>query len=169
MANFIVMMILFLVFFIFMEIKIYSLIAVGFQTTTIGVVFGALIVLFISVLIKLSGLTYTSCGITLRNWKKSLIESFLWTIPALIVLTVLKWILLINQVTFVTLGGTLFSPYVSLASFPVNQHFSEWVTSLFLYCFLSVPMQELVTRGALQTALEKFQDNKHKVWISILV
>lgn len=114
-------------------------------------------------MMKNSGYPLKMYGVTLKNWKNSLIESLLFTIPILALLVLVKWILISTEPVFQNL--TLF--HISYASNPgVKQTATAVEIALLVggYC-LFTPVQELIYRGALQSSLQKFLlSPNRKIW-----
>ncbi|MBI3508478.1 MAG: cyclic nucleotide-binding domain-containing protein [Chlamydiia bacterium] len=105
-------------------------------------------------------------GISARNWKKSLLEGFFFTLPVLGLAVGVKWFL-IHYLPFFH-ERPFFDPYALIQN-PANQNWSYWGEINFMYAFLIVPLQELLTRGCLQGLLEKFLTGKRRVLSSILM
>ena len=117
------------------------------------------------IMMKRSGYPLETYGFTLKGWKGALIESALYTIPLLLVLIVLKWVLIHTVSQFSHL--TLF--HISPALKP-GEHVShlEGAILVIAYAFF-VPVQEMVFRGAIQSSLEKFLTGKNRTTFAIFV
>ena len=94
-------------------------------------------------------------GWTLRNWKRSLFESFVLCAGMLFVMLGLKWLLIRYQ------------PESHAAPLADWSYWGGWVTVL-SYLFVA-PMQELIARGFLQTSMENFLTGRHRTAIAIVL
>jgi len=116
-----------------------------------------------------SGYKLERFGITLRNWKPALIESILFTIPVLILMTLLKWAVI--QFIPGYQHEILFNFHASLQ--PALRGTPEghlvWFTTMVLYALIGAPLQELVSRGGVQSGLALFLVGKHRNLIAILL
>lgn len=101
-------------------------------------------------------------GFTMKNTKKSVVESILFTIPIMGLIVLAKWLLIRHVPTFQ--GDALFDPF----ALKPHATLTQWIINAIVYC-LFVPIQEIMARGALQGPLEKFLSGKHKVWTAILI
>lgn len=113
-------------------------------TATLLVVYaGALLIM-----VQRSGYPLRSYGLTLENWRGSLLESLVWTAAFLAVLTFLKWLALLfvpayaGQPLFSMRGFVKYTPLVSLGIAAA-------------YSVLA-PAQEFIARGALQSSFQQF-------------
>lgn len=100
-------------------------------------------------IIYASNLPLHTFGITIQDWKKSICEGFLFTLPILLLILLAKWIAIHFTHKFQT--EHLFEPFM----FSGKETLSVWILGQFVYC-LFVPIQELVARGILQGMLERF-------------
>ncbi len=101
-------------------------------------------------------------GFTMVNWKRSLFEGFLFTLPLLALLVLAKWIAIHFFQTYHS--ARLFEPF----SFLSEPTIYDWILINLVYC-LFVPVQELMARGVLQGLLEKFLIGRWRVITSIFV
>ena len=111
--------------------------------------------------IKKGGYPFSMYGLTLKNWRQSLIESILWLIPILALLCVLKWLYLTRY------PGAQDYPLLSL-----GQHLKMSRSSLLLTCLaysVFAPVQEFIARGCFQTSFQNFLMGKHKTLIAIVI
>lgn len=111
--------------------------------------------------IKKGGYPFSMYGLTLKNWRQSLIESILWLIPILALLCVLKWLYLTRY------PGAQDYPLLSL-----GQHLKMSRSSLLLTCLaysVFAPVQEFIARGCFQTSFQNFLVGKHKTLIAIVI
>lgn len=120
---------------------------------------------FVFLMMRSSKLPLEIFGLTLKNWKRSLLEGVLFSIPFLLFITGLKY-LLINVLPFYQ-DHQLFEPF-ALIKDPDDQTLKFWIFINVLYWFF-IPAQELMARGALQGLLERFLTGERKVLMSILV
>jgi CRP-like cAMP-binding protein/membrane protease YdiL (CAAX protease family) len=108
---------------------------------------GIILVFFFGCLliIRQSKLPMGLFGLTLKNWKKSLRESMIWTAAIMITMLLLKW----SLITFVpSLQGH------SLIQFqPFEQ---KYQTFNFILYGMHSPIQEFIVRGVLQGSLQHF-------------
>ncbi len=111
--------------------------------------------------IKKGGYPFSMYGLTLKNWRQSLIESILWLIPILALLCVLKWLYLTRY------PGTQDYPLLSL-----GQHLKMSRGGLILTCLaysVFAPVQEFIARGCFQTSFQNFLVGKHRILIAIVI
>lgn len=120
----------------------------------------------ISMMLK-SGYPLKTFGITTENWKKSIIESFIYTIPFLVLIMVLKYclILFIPRLNNVP----LFDP-TAIFKTAADINMKVYFAALFGY-IIFVPIQELIVRSGIQSALQKFlSGSKFKTrWSAIIL
>lgn len=110
-------------------------------------VFGALAL----IAIRQTGLPWSFYGLTLAGWRRSLTEGVLYSIPLVAVLTLYKW------------GMITFNPYFAdvklidpWSPFLQENGQIDWTFYFFgmVAYTATVPLQELVCRGGLQSALQ---------------
>lgn len=124
-------------------------------STSVGIVIGVVTFIFI----KKSHYPLTMYGLTLKNWKYVVVEAIYYTVPLLLIVILYKWILVR------TVDPSLLRGFFSLSSLE-NNHLSYYLFFLYL---LFVPLQELIVRGALQSALQELILVRYKtVWAIIL-
>ena len=117
-------------------------------------------------MMKNSKLSWREFGISTKNWKQSTFEGFFFTIPILAIALGAKWILTMVLPEFA--GRTLLEPFATIQD-PAQQNWSYWIAFNMIYAFFMVPIQELLTRGALQGLLEDFLTGKYRILLSILM
>jgi len=122
--------------------------------------------LFVFLLVRFSSLSWAQFGLTLSNWKRSLFEGFVYTLPILGLLLITKLILF--KYTDLYSGERLFDPYNVIQN-PAYKKLIYWFAFNFPYVLIIAPIQEFIARGVLQGLFEKFLTVKDKVWGSILV
>jgi len=122
--------------------------------------------LFLLLMINYFQMPLREVGITLINWKRSLFEGIVFTIPIVAVsATAVKWVLM----TFVPhyQGRPFFDPFALILD-PSDRTWAYWMELNLVYWFIIIPVQELLSRGALQGLLERFLIGKHRIVLSIL-
>ena len=111
--------------------------------------------------IKKGGYPFSMYGLTLKNWRQSLIESILWLIPILALLCVLKWLYL-----------TRYSGARDLPLLSWGQHLKMSKGGLILTCLaysVFAPVQEFIARGCFQTSFQNFLVGKHRILIAVVI
>jgi CRP-like cAMP-binding protein len=111
--------------------------------------------------IKKGGYPFSMYGLTLKNWRQSLIESILWLVPILALLCVLKWLYLTRY------SGARNLPLLSL-----GQHLKMGKGGLILTCLaysVFAPVQEFIARGCFQTSFQNFLVGKHRILIAVVI
>ncbi len=122
---------------------------------------GMLIVFGLSMgyIIKGSGYPISFFGLTLKNWPRFALQGVIYTIPILILLTCVKWI-----------GVTHLVKYQSLPIFsfkPADQTVTQAVIFGLMY-IITVPVQEFIIRGGIQTCFRNFFLGPNRVYLAIL-
>lgn len=120
----------------------------------------------ISMMLK-SGYSLKTFGITLENWRKAVTESIIFTLPFLITIMVLKFCIITFNPKFHNLS--LFDP-MSIFKTEADVNLKVYFAALFGY-IVFVPIQELIVRSGIQSALQKFlSGSKRKImWSSIIL
>jgi CRP-like cAMP-binding protein len=111
--------------------------------------------------IKKGGYPFSMYGLTLKNWRQSLIESILWLIPILALLCALKWLYLSRY------PGAQNYPLLSL-----GQHLKMGKGGLILTCLaysVFAPVQEFIARGCFQTSFQNFLMGKYRILTAIVI
>lgn len=100
-------------------------------------------------------------GITLINWRQSVIEGFLWSILLMVLIVFLKWVYIQN----VPYGYPLFEgPGTDI------RNLSPFMTAMMILAYLIMtPLQELIARGAIQGSMQNFLTGKYRVFNAIIV
>lgn len=106
-------------------------------------------------------------AVTLRNWKKSIIESFFFTIPFLLVALLIKlWLIH-------TVPGLSHAPLFEMGIGAVPDVLSEatsFLTSWAILAYiLTSPIQEFIFRGVIQSAMHRFLVVKNRALVSMLI
>ncbi|MES2122257.1 MAG: cyclic nucleotide-binding domain-containing protein [Chlamydiota bacterium] len=121
------------------------------------------------VLVKKSKYPLSFYGLSLKNWRKNVYESVIFTLPVLVLILLMKWALIVSLPIFKDV------PLFQIGA-PEHSYFfffhsdSARVESFFLvglYLAL-VPIQEFIARGCLQSVLAQFFVSQNKVVLSIL-
>jgi membrane protease YdiL (CAAX protease family) len=143
-----------------------------FDRLTKGVAPSVIILFIFSIvaflIMKFSHLKYADYGLTLKNWRVSLKESMFYSLLVLLFLLAMKAFLIYVVFPRAAPYG-LITP---TATFIVNNAKFSWKFYLIALLFYtaSVPLQEFVTRGCLQSSFTHFFAGKTKmagVWRSI--
>jgi CRP-like cAMP-binding protein len=139
--------------------------SIGMVSTTVLtvpllLVFSA-IVLF---LMRRSRHPWSVYGVTTKDWGKHVVEAFWWTLPILALATAIKWVLIRSVPE--SANTALFDFQASVRGGGENAA----MLALAMGCLyaLVVPLQELTTRGALQSSLQLFLTGPNRVWLAIL-
>lgn len=113
-------------------------------------------------IIKKSGYPLELYGLTFKNWRQSIVESFFMTI-ALVVVTIIAKFIFIHYVPAYS-ARSLFDGEIWVRDFPLR-------TELFILIIylLFVPLQELVVRGLLQSSFQEFLTGKNKIFVAIFL
>jgi CRP-like cAMP-binding protein/membrane protease YdiL (CAAX protease family) len=117
-------------------------------------------------MMKKSGYPMRMYGFTLENWRSSLTESFLFTLPILVALVALKWLLIRHVTAFSSLTLFHISPALNNGAPPVSNGVAALLVIVYV---LFVPLQEIIFRGAIQSSLQHFLVGKNKTLAAILV
>ena len=169
MSRFIIHLFILLTFYFYI-LKIFE--EFNSDSTLIRLVSTALILCFtISgiLLVKTSGFPLAFYGLTLKNWKKNAYESALFTLPVLLLMTLVKWTLISTVPEFKNL------PLIQIGErshsffnfFNSSEHQVQFYTLLGLY-ILFVPLQEFIARGCLQSCLYNFFQSSNRAVLAIL-
>ena len=130
----------------------------AYITVPLLVVFGGIVMHFM----RVSGYPLEIFGLTLKRLGPVMAEATLWTLPLLALMTAIKWAVLHWSPSRV---GVLLFDYRKLFS---NLGPKQFAAILVLYIvFTSV--QELIVRGALQSALQRFLISPRRTLTAILV
>jgi hypothetical protein len=124
-----------------------------------------LIGVFLLILMKFSKLSWTEFGIGKSNWRQAVIEGVIYPIPLLGACLLLKWMLILFHPEY--FQHPFFEPFAMIQD-PEDRTWLYWMSGVAVYSLFMVPIQELLTRGALQGLLEDFLVGKHKVLVAIL-
>jgi CRP-like cAMP-binding protein/membrane protease YdiL (CAAX protease family) len=111
--------------------------------------------------IKKGGYPFSMYGLTIENWRQSLMESILFLVPILLFLCVLKWLYL------KWVPGIQEYPLLSL-----GQHLTLSKSGLILTCLaysVFAPVQEFIARGCFQSSFQNFLVGKHRTLTAIVI
>jgi CRP-like cAMP-binding protein len=111
--------------------------------------------------IKKGGYPFSMYGLTIENWRQSLIESILLLVPILMLLCALKWLYL------KWVPGIQEYPLLSL-----GQHLTLSKSGLILTCLaysVFAPVQEFIARGCFQSSFQNFLVGKYRTLTAIVI
>jgi CRP-like cAMP-binding protein len=111
--------------------------------------------------VKRSGQPFAKYGVTTRNWKKSVTDACLFSLPLMALTVLVKWLLIKFHPTMH--NDTLFE-FMSRVQIKPGIILVEIVVYL-----IFTPFQEFIVRGSIQGALEDFLVGRHKALKAILV
>lgn len=115
-------------------------------------------------MMKQSDYSLRTYGLNLENWKRVLVESILLTVPVLIALVVIKWILIRTIPVFSDLPLFDLTPALNKGAPPVS---TEMAAFFIIVYSIFVPVQEIIYRGAMQTSLQLFLGNRTSLAILV--
>jgi len=165
MGRFVVYVIFMICTYTFMIQGIAFLVRSTENATLIGVplliVFGS-ITLFMMYHNQLPLSTY---GLTLKNIKSNLFFSALYSIPIMFIVLFFKWLMIQNISAFS--GEPLFNnPLFGLNSGDAR---IKIFLAIIIFYALAIPLQEILTRGAIQGSLSQFLTGPYKNLLALLV
>lgn len=132
-----------------------SKVPTGYVSQTLALIFG----IGVFFIIKSSGYPLEFFGITLKNWKKSVIESLMFTLIFLILICATKYFIENNILGF---------QVKLLPNSSKNLTFPSIILIPLMYVIF-VPIQELVARGILQGILSKILVVRHNLIVPIVI
>jgi CRP-like cAMP-binding protein len=100
-------------------------------------------------------------GFNTHNWRHAVREALLFSIPVLLPIILAKWLVIQYQPEFK--GMPVFDFYESHNVSPATIMMAMLAYAVF------APIQEMISRSGVQSALEKYLTSKHKRSISILI
>ena len=158
-GNFMVLMLVMLTLFTFL-LKGMSYLTQLLGTASMITTVAMLLLFFIFwISAKRTGYPFSFFGFSTKNWAANFLESVLWTAPILLLMTVAKWLLIMNVPKYAPIE--LFSLGQSAVSKPGASQIVIILMS-FAYVFISSPIQEVLFRGGLQSCLQFFLQSKHR-------
>lgn len=113
-------------------------------------------------MMKFSGFSWATYGLTLKNWWPSLVESLWWTAIFLGVVTLLKLIGLW------TIPSWKAAPLFSMYGFTRYESIGTALMLIGIYTVFA-PVQELIARGAMQSSLHEFLAGKYATFWAIVL
>lgn len=121
------------------------------------------------ILVKRSHFPLEFYGLHIKNWKKNVRESALFTLPLLLFILLLKWSLItfvpaFKDISLFQIGEPQQSYFYF---FHTPSAHRESLVGIALYLLL-VPIQEFIARGCLQSVLTQFFTSANKVVLAIL-
>jgi len=159
-----VLLLVFLYVFAIQSVTILKLTLISSSIISVPILLICGIVMF--GMMKRSHYPLKTYGFTLENWKKSIVESIVWTIPVLFAFVICKWILIHTIATFSSLPLFDISPDLNKGA----PHVGPAAVALLVISYtLFVPVQEIIYRGAMQSSLQQFLTGKNKTTLAILV
>lgn len=108
-----------------------------------------------------SGYSLSFYGLTLKNWKWSLIEGILWSIPAILFTLIMKWIIVQARDLDVPLIQGYKVAFENLSPLMIGVLIAAYL--------LLTPLQELIVRGGVQSSLQQFLSGKYRIVMAIIV
>ncbi len=175
MAQFIIYLFIYLTAFVY-ALKVFE------QYGSFSIVSQVVISLFIIcfgltgvVIIKRGGYPLEFYGLTMKNWHKNVRDAILFTIPILLLMIGVKYLLIHTVPQFSKLTIFQFGQPHTTPSFLHNafehlfgkpQKHTNFSSILLVYLLL-VPVQEFIARGCLQSSLRNFFSSPHRVFWSI--
>jgi CRP-like cAMP-binding protein len=174
MGRFIVYLFILLTFFVYV-LKFYE--QYGVRSSVSQLLISLFILSFgISgvLLVKRSGFPRQFYGLSLNDWKKNVLEAVLFTLPLLILMVVLKWVLIKTVPVFSKLSVFEFGNrshsffHDAFARFFEKPEKDIHFQILLFFYVLFVPIQEFIARGCLQSSLRNFFTSHNRVFLAIL-
>lgn len=158
-GNFMVLMLVMLTLFTFL-LKGMSYLTELLGTASMITTVAMLLLFFIFwISARRTGYPLSFFGFSTKNGWANFIEALLWTAPVLLLMTVAKWLLIINVPKYGAIE--LFSLGHSAVSKP-GASTTVIILMSFAYVFISSPIQEVLFRGGLQSCLQFFLQSKHR-------
>lgn len=119
-------------------------------------------------MMKHSGYSISFYGITTKGWKRAVSESLLFSIPWLVLCVILK-IIMIKTVPYYATRH-VFDMTLDLFSQGQQAHHTVWFgVAMVLSYLIFTPIQEFVSRGALQSSFQRFLTGKYRIFWSIML
>ena len=137
------------------------------STTFINIPFMIILAVPLLIMMKNSGYAWSVYGLTFNNWRRSLVESIIYTMPFLGVILAYKWFLINFDANFS--GRSLFDMALSLSPTHVAPLSITFEILILLTYLLFVPVQELLTRSALQSSFQMLLTGKYTALWAILL
>lgn len=113
-----------------------------------------ILALVVLIIIRKSGYPLSSYGLNTHQWKKSIVESVLYSLPILAIVALLA----------------LFPWFISLQDhLNVNTYGSLYWLNLIIGYVLFAPIGEFIARGCLQESLQRFLLGRHAKYKAIII
>jgi CRP-like cAMP-binding protein len=125
-------------------------------------------------LIKNSGYPLQFYGLTMKSWQKNAIDAALFTIPVLIIMVVVKWVLIetvpsFNKLSVFEFANRSHSFFEKAFGHLFGKPEKEVHLHILLFFYIAlVPIQEFIARGCLQSSLRNFFISPNRVFLAIL-
>ena len=137
----------------------------GLGSSLLVTISSIIVITGIFIAIKKHHISPTLFGLTLQNWRQSVRESLLFTIPLLLLILIGKWLLIKYLPTWH--NRALFELFTNQNDPTI--FFTGLSLINFLFYLIFVPFQELIVRGALQSPLEELFISPHRQLLAILM
>lgn len=168
MSSFMILMIVILSFYIFTLKGIGILLQqfpslINIISLPITLLFTLAIVLFM----KCSSYPMSMYGLTTRNWKTAVVESIGYTSIVIVLIIIVK------EIVFRLIPSMSHLPLIEIQS--AHSQFFEhikdpsYVIGGLSYFFVVIPLQELISRGALQSSLQEFFVGPNRILSAIIL
>ena len=108
-------------------------------------------------------------GFNLKNWREAVVFSVTYTVPTMMLIVLLKIIVLLYTDNFAM--NAILTPYASIqhTTSGTLSKLHVWLLTATLYLLLIAPLQEIITRGGIQTSLQNFLVGKYATLRAIVV
>lgn len=133
-----------------------------FNSTYVTIPLTISFMILTTIIMRNSHLPLSAFGVTLKNWRRSVKESLLFTFIIILIITGIK---LLAIYLLPSMQSTSLFNFTQTVQGLIQAGWNGgeiWLMTLLLYCVLTSPLQELIARGALQGTLEVFLPGKHK-------
>lgn len=119
-------------------------------------IFLASSLVFLATLMLRSGYSMEFYGLTTQNWKKATVESIVFSLLIIIIITTIKYF---SVQTLPQFSG---EPLINFEEEIIQLQQEGKAIWIFLYIIISSPIQELIFRGCLQGTLQHFLISPYK-------
>lgn len=144
-----------------------SLVRNPYSNMYAGTVMIAIFTLALGMLVRQMGYPLANYGINAYEWQKALKESLFFTALFIIFITILKWAV-IHFLPFYHQPVIDLQTPVTAAKIGTKEYYFWLFSGMLVYGVFAV-FQEFISRGVLQSSLQKFLLVKHKNFIANLV
>lgn len=121
-------------------------------------------VIFIFKNYKTNHLPISFYGLTTTGWREAVKEAFIFSLPALLLIVLTKWLAIYSG--FTTTSVNLFN---GVLINPNPRYSSSVVLGLMCIYLVFAPVQEFIARGVIQGSLAEFISGKHSRWQGIIL